>query len=355
MFAEAIPGVVIQLWALLSADGRASVAALVSLVTSALTTGFISATMSYDWDTDAKQRKQTPDFYGYAPDNTRKRAAVFFSLMVFSSSMLLAKASVLIMLGLVRRGLPVVYVCLDLGLYLFVKIVRNDFYYWLPLSGVVEFIASVLARVIVKLVADFTCIVQFRHPNEIGGIYWLVSLLLSLLSLPLVVQYHRNIMDADNETNKSFLDLAQKACYALPLCSIASLSVFFLSINKEYRKTFFSTERGKDFTVRKFLTSNEDAVKADAVFCNTQRHWNTIEDVVHKWVRNNWEKWKLEQPAWFQDEGIRGNIPSHMIPNEKDREKVEDLQHERRRSSFIGRVSGTRRSSSVGAEKVTPE
>ena len=72
--------------------------------------------------------------------------------------MLLSKATVLIMLGLIGGRVLVGFMCLDLGLYLFVKIVCKDFYYWLPLNGFMEFVASVLTRVIVKLVADFTCI-----------------------------------------------------------------------------------------------------------------------------------------------------------------------------------------------------
>ena len=50
MFAEAIPGVIIQLAAILSNGGNASNANILSLVTSALTTGFVSSCISYDWD-----------------------------------------------------------------------------------------------------------------------------------------------------------------------------------------------------------------------------------------------------------------------------------------------------------------
>jgi hypothetical protein len=52
MFAEAIPGVIIQLMAIATSDGDVADAAWVSLSVSALTTGFASATISYDYDTD---------------------------------------------------------------------------------------------------------------------------------------------------------------------------------------------------------------------------------------------------------------------------------------------------------------
>ena len=72
MFAESIPGVVIQLAAI--ADlGQATPGAVTSLTVSALSTGFISATISYDLDTDPKNRQTNPDFYGYIPNETKKR------------------------------------------------------------------------------------------------------------------------------------------------------------------------------------------------------------------------------------------------------------------------------------------
>ena len=82
MFAEAIPGVIIQLSAILS-DGQVSSAAFVSLAISALTTGFISASISYDWDTDVKRRELSPEFYGYVPNHANKRAGKFFFFVLF--------------------------------------------------------------------------------------------------------------------------------------------------------------------------------------------------------------------------------------------------------------------------------
>ena len=72
MFAEAIPGAIIQLSAAIS-DGYASMAAIISIAISALTTGYISATLSYDWDTNPKKRSENEEFYGYVPNNATKR------------------------------------------------------------------------------------------------------------------------------------------------------------------------------------------------------------------------------------------------------------------------------------------
>jgi hypothetical protein len=106
MFAEAIPGVVIQLSAIAStADGKdISSAAWFSLAISALTTDFASATISYDFDTDPSRRVHTPDFYGYIPANASKRAAVFVSMVLLTAGMLLIRCMTIVVLGLVAEG-----------------------------------------------------------------------------------------------------------------------------------------------------------------------------------------------------------------------------------------------------------
>ena len=80
MFAEAIPGVIIQLYAILSAGHAPSTVAVGSLSISVLVVGFISASISFDWDTDVMWRKIAPDFYGYLPDNARKRTGKVVTL-----------------------------------------------------------------------------------------------------------------------------------------------------------------------------------------------------------------------------------------------------------------------------------
>ena len=57
MFAEAIPGVIIQLMAIATSDKDVGTSAWLSVAVSAITTGFASATISYDWDTDPARRE----------------------------------------------------------------------------------------------------------------------------------------------------------------------------------------------------------------------------------------------------------------------------------------------------------
>lgn len=56
MFAEGIPGCVIQIAAVVTGDGSVSVAVGTSILFSVLSVGTISAMVSYDFDVDPKAR-----------------------------------------------------------------------------------------------------------------------------------------------------------------------------------------------------------------------------------------------------------------------------------------------------------
>ena len=134
MFAEGIPGTIIQLMAILTNDGTVAILAWVSLFTSLLSTGFISASISYDFDTHPKKRKSDPTFYGYAPARASKRTIVFISMVFFSSGMLLIRSFVVVLLGLLGMKWAFGYIFADFSLFLLVKVTRRDFHYWIPVG-----------------------------------------------------------------------------------------------------------------------------------------------------------------------------------------------------------------------------
>ena len=105
MFAEAIPGVIIQLMAIATTDQEVEIgnSAWISLAMSVLSTGFISATISYDWDTNPENRQQAPDFYGYVPALASKRTTVFASMVVVSAGLLLIRCMTIVLLGLMGK------------------------------------------------------------------------------------------------------------------------------------------------------------------------------------------------------------------------------------------------------------
>jgi hypothetical protein len=241
MFAEAIPGVVIQLMAIATSEKDIADAAWVSLIVSALTTGFASATISYDYDTDPLRREQMPDFYGFVPENPTKRSIIFVTMTFFSAGMLMIRCMTIVVLGLLGGKWVSLYVGADLGLYLLVKVLRGDFWYWVPLGGNAEIVSSIVARVLFKVVTDFTSIVQYRHPLDVGGMYWMIGFVLTIGSLPVVI-----IIAERGEVANSGLKLAHTVVEQVIPFTMISLAVFFTCIVRNYLSTFYSLERGKD-------------------------------------------------------------------------------------------------------------
>jgi hypothetical protein len=101
MFAEAIPGVIIQLMAIVSSNTKVEAAAWISFVISATTTGFASATISYDFDTDPHRRKKAPGFYGYIPSKANSRVVVFASMLLITAGMLIIRCMTIVLLALI--------------------------------------------------------------------------------------------------------------------------------------------------------------------------------------------------------------------------------------------------------------
>ena len=82
--------------------------------------------------------------------------AIFILLMSISALMLLTRALVIALFVLTSTNVAAVYIIAELCLYLFYKIIRGDFYYWMPGTGCFEICVSIFGRVVVKVVTDFT-------------------------------------------------------------------------------------------------------------------------------------------------------------------------------------------------------
>ena len=64
----------------------------------------------------------------------------------------------MVLIGMLGAKWALAYVAADLGLFLFIKIARGDFYYWFPFEGWALFVVSFLVRIIIKVIVDFTSI-----------------------------------------------------------------------------------------------------------------------------------------------------------------------------------------------------
>ena len=81
---------------------------------------------------------------------------IFVILMSISALMLLTRALVIALFILTSTSDAAIYIVADLGLYLLYKIIRSDFYYWIPGEGCFEICVSFFVRVVVKVITDFT-------------------------------------------------------------------------------------------------------------------------------------------------------------------------------------------------------
>jgi hypothetical protein len=135
---------------------------VVSVIISALSVGVSSATLSFDFDVDPMKRRECPSFYGYVPDSGLGRTAIFVVMTLQSSVMLLVRSFSTALLINVGSGNFGYIFAAEMGFYLLYKLVMRDAYYWMPIEGIAGVVLSFVMRFVVKIVTDYTGVIQFR-------------------------------------------------------------------------------------------------------------------------------------------------------------------------------------------------
>jgi hypothetical protein len=96
--------------------------------------------------------------------------------MIMNGALLLLVRSVsTALLAIVGTRWLIAYYASDMCLYFAYKLLRRDFWHWVPLEGAASVLQSVLDRVVIKVLVDFTGIVQMRGPGEMGGCAYTAS------------------------------------------------------------------------------------------------------------------------------------------------------------------------------------
>ena len=241
-------------------------------------------------------------------------------MLLNSALLLLIRSFSAAMLMLVNKRYFLVYMAGDMALYLLQKVARGDFHYWMPVDGAIGLLLSLVIRAFVKTITDFTGVIQFRHPGEMGGLYWTLNMFLALLGSFVCVW-----VGGGGKTEWTVVWTASGAW-------VAAFGLFFLLIKKEYRRSFFSTQLGKQLTMAYFLQGEGDEAKS-VVFTSNKKQWRAIRGEVKEWVLLNYWTWEADRPEWFTESWI-AKVPPDMIPNEA-KQAVEDIRASaRRRSSF---------------------
>ena len=300
MVAESIPGSLLQSYVLLKRREIISVSTVGSLVVSAMTTGFISASISFDYDVDPDARKSSPDFYGFIPDGG-SRTVIFGCMMLNSALLLLIRSFSAAMLMLVKKRYFLLLVASDMALYLLQKLVRGDFQYWIPIDGALGLFMSLLIRVLIKTLTDFTGVIQMRHDGELGGLYWTVNMFVALLASFACVWI--------GEGGRTELVLVGAASVVW----ILVFGLFLLLMKKEYRGTFYCTRTGNQRAMGYFLDGKTDETKA-VVLTHNKKQWRAIREDVKEWVQANWWRWEEEKPEWYSL-AWQSQVPKDWIDN----------------------------------------
>ena len=186
LICEAIPGCVLQFTAAMrvrQGGGTVSNIAVASIVISALTTGYSSACISFDYDVDPVKRRNEPDFYvrearedrtytltnthtsqGYIPDDALPRTLSFVCMILNGALLLLLRSFGAAMLIIANKNYFIAYMTGDMALY-FAEGIADDMWYWIP----IDMATSLDARVAIKVITDYSGVVQFRASGEVGG------------------------------------------------------------------------------------------------------------------------------------------------------------------------------------------
>ena len=240
-----------------------------------------------------------------------------------STLLLLVRAFSAAMLMLAKKRYLVIYLAGDMALYLLQKVARGDFHYWLPVDGAAGLFVSLLLRVIVKTITDFTGVIHFRGDAELGGLYWTVNTFLALLaSFVSVFVYY-----ADTGEEVGSFEIEERVAWTL----VGSLSgawafvfaLFLLLMKKGYRRTFFSLKSGKQRTKDFFLKGADDGQKSAVLACN-KKQWRAIREEVKEWVLVNWWRWEEEKPEWYSD-SWRSQVPKEWITDAEERAKLDKV------------------------------
>jgi hypothetical protein len=333
---------------LIQNNEKGSTIALLSLALSALSAGYICAGISYEYDVNNVNRRSDANFYGLLPRNPTKRTACFGALIINSSLLLTLKSCSLALLYESNQRLLVLYLSCDLGFYLIQKILRRDFLYWIPADGIVGYCLALSARILVKEINDFTGVLQFRHPGELGGGYWTLNMLANVVVVPIVsLQIFLGSLTASRDeplteegvkASQDFEDFLKLSLYSLIGTWVLNALLFYTCAEKKYYGTFFSTETSRERIVNGWLRATTDEKRTEIV-CDNGNVWIEIRPQVSDFFLQNWEKWEQTQPDWFTEQWI-ASVDDDLLPPAFLRRELLASAGTRRRSSVLQRIEG---------------
>ena len=170
--------------------------------------------------------------------------------------------------------------------------------------------------------------VQFRHQNEIGGLYWSLTILATC-----AIGFISALLHGDSEVTL----IMGSSCAGMFII----FAIFLSSINPEYISTFTDTRINSESAADIFFRSEGDEKKF-RIFLINEKLWCHIRDDVKTWLNSRLASWVKEEPRWLHDYN-RSVIPDWAVYDKGllariRNEAVEVLREDRRRSSVAGLI-----------------
>ncbi len=321
---ESVPTALIQMHDLLGAT-KLSFATVFSILMSCLSIATITTGMFFDFDTDPAKSLVSPMFYGAVPDSTMRKllvrvtmratpscgrtssrfAFVQASLFVFVLAHAMGKLTAIPLLLKTSPAALAAYLGGAMALYLFFKLARRDFQYWIPTAGAG---VSLVCRVFGKLYVDFSGNPQIRHPNEVGGMVYLLTLCETQGTLVASTVAYSRLYAGDDKIDDAPLFTALAVLVGT---WAVALGTFLLSINRTHLSTFVSTETGPEFLRRRFDHFAGNDERRMEIFRFHPSMWAPFADEVKAWVAQQHATMSVQ--PWFTPE-VKATIPNALLP-----------------------------------------
>ncbi|GMH98498.1 hypothetical protein TrVE_jg10000 [Triparma verrucosa] len=298
MVTEAIPGTVIQVFAIMKLGMDSTL--VISLVSSILCASFLSAVISYEYDMDDHNRDDKSNFYGFIPGRLRWKLACFVALASLSAFNLMIRSlgMCLIMMSMGSTFMLSMLIG-EMLLFAAYKIVRQDHYYWVPAYGVVGFIAALLVPLLIKACTDWSAVMHFRGPPEIGGAYVIFTLGMTIVWGLLGA----SLYDSDELANSVIeTNTVLKGTLWGSAGIVASMVLLLYSSETQYLETFWTLQTGKEYIREYFTLNTEDRLKIVMLSKNENMWRAVLGEEVKAWLKERLPVWIDEGPEWFDDE-----------------------------------------------------
>jgi hypothetical protein len=232
-------------------------------------------------------------------------------IFLLSGLQIITKVSAVALLAVTNGAWLWYYIAGDYALHFAYRAARQDLLLYFAVPPAAAYPVSALLLAIFKTLTDFTGCINFRNCSDLGGQYWLFSLIATQVSMMVSIHLYDSHAPSENK-----LDIANLWTGAAAL-SMAWLLVFaFFAVRiavPNYRHTLWSAVKGKQVVIEYFTEGKDDEAKMDIFGCQRLIWEGTIGKDVKKWTFANWEAWNRDQPEWFSHTRV-ASVPDEYIP-----------------------------------------